>query len=46
MRNQSATAFRVLLDRLPDIRLAVPADEVPWHPNRMAIMPAGIPVTW
>ncbi|AZQ74404.1 cytochrome P450 [Streptomyces luteoverticillatus] len=46
VRRQSETAFRVLLDRLPGIRLAVPVDEVPWHPNRMAIMPAGLPVTW
>ncbi|MFI6684069.1 cytochrome P450 [Streptomyces sp. NPDC050485] len=46
VRRQSDTAFRVLLDRLPGIRLAVPAAEVPWHPHRMAIMPAGIPVTW
>lgn len=46
VRRQSDTAFRVLLDRLPDIRLAVPAEEVPWHPNRMAIMPARIPVIW
>ncbi|RLV04486.1 cytochrome [Streptomyces griseocarneus] len=46
VRHQSGTAFRVLLDRLPGIRLAVPAAEVPWHPHRMAIMAAGIPVTW
>ncbi|WP_228775035.1 hypothetical protein [Streptomyces sp. NRRL B-1677] len=46
VHRQSDTAFRVLLDRLPGIRLAVPVAEVPWHPNRMAIMPAGIPVTW
>ncbi|MFI9203105.1 cytochrome P450 [Streptomyces sp. NPDC053048] len=46
VRRQSDVAFRVLLDRLPGIRLAVPPAEVPWHPNRMAIMPAGIPVTW
>ncbi|MFI9721780.1 cytochrome P450 [Streptomyces sp. NPDC052396] len=46
VRRQSETAFRVLLDRLPDLRLAVPVAEVPWHPNRMAIMPAGLPVTW
>ncbi|WKK23867.1 cytochrome P450 [Streptomyces olivoreticuli] len=46
VRSHSDTAFRVLLDHLPDIRLAVPADEVPWHPNRMAIMAACIPVTW
>ncbi|MFJ8311034.1 MULTISPECIES: cytochrome P450 [unclassified Streptomyces] len=46
VRRHSETAFRVLLDRLPGIRLAVPAAEVPWHPHRMAIMSAGIPVTW
>lgn len=46
VRRQSETAFRVLLDRLPGIRLAVPLEEVPWHPHRMAIMPAGIPVVW
>ncbi|MFF4222250.1 cytochrome P450 [Streptomyces sp. L500] len=46
VRRQSETAFGVLLDRLPGIRLAVPVDEVPWHPNRMAIMLAGLPVTW
>ncbi|MFI2073728.1 cytochrome P450 [Streptomyces triculaminicus] len=46
VRRQSDVAFRVLLERLPGIRLAVPPAEVPWHPNRMAIMAAGLPVTW
>ncbi|MFD7238331.1 cytochrome P450 [Streptomyces syringium] len=46
VRRQSDVAFRVLLDRLPGIRLAVPPAEVPWHPDRMAIMAARIPVTW
>ncbi|MFC5720724.1 cytochrome P450 [Streptomyces gamaensis] len=46
VRRHSDTAFRVLLDRFPKLRLAVAPQEVPWHPNRMAIMPAGIPVTW
>lgn len=46
VRRQSDTAFRVLLDHLPGLRLATPAAEVPWHPHRMAIMPAEIPVTW
>lgn len=46
VRAQSGTAFRVLLDRLPGIRLTVPVAEVGWHPNRMAIMPAAIPVDW
>ncbi|GAA2606397.1 cytochrome P450 [Streptomyces axinellae] len=46
VRRQSETAFRVLLDALPGIRLAVPVTEVRWHPDRMAIMPAALPVTW
>lgn len=46
VRRQSDTAFRVLLDHLPGLRLAIPAAKVPWHPNRMAIMPAEVPVTW
>ncbi|KNB54305.1 cytochrome P450 [Streptomyces caatingaensis] len=46
VRRQSDTAFRVLLERLPGIRLAVPPEEVPWHPNRMAIMAARVPVMW
>ncbi|WP_053695114.1 cytochrome P450 [Streptomyces sp. NRRL F-5755] len=46
VRRQSEVAFRVLLDRLPGIHLAVPPEEVPWHPNRMAIMAAEIPVGW
>ncbi|MFE3543417.1 cytochrome P450 [Nocardia sp. NPDC059177] len=46
VRHHSGTAFRILLDRLPDLRLAVPVEEIPWHPHRMAIMPAAIPVHW
>ncbi|MFF2148471.1 cytochrome P450 [Kitasatospora sp. NPDC058190] len=46
VRRQSDVAFRVLLQRFPGLRLAVPAAEVPWHPNRMAIMAAAVPVTW
>ncbi|ATL67245.1 cytochrome P450 [Nocardia terpenica] len=46
VRRQSTTAFLVLLEHLPQLRLAVPLEEVPWHPNRMAIMPADIPVRW
>ncbi|WP_406510268.1 cytochrome P450 [Streptomyces sp. NBC_00212] len=46
VRRQSHVAFRTLLDHLPALRLAVPPAKVPWHPNRMAIMPAEIPVTW
>ncbi|RCH69981.1 cytochrome P450 [Streptomyces sp. SDr-06] len=46
VRRQSEVAFRTLLDHLPGICLAVPPTEVPWHPNRMAIMAAELPVTW
>ncbi|MGH4034141.1 cytochrome P450 [Actinomycetota bacterium Odt1-20B] len=46
VRRQSETAFHTLLEMLPGVRLAVPADQVPWVPNRMAIMPERIPVTW
>ncbi|MFI9361486.1 cytochrome P450 [Kitasatospora sp. NPDC053057] len=46
VRRQSDVAFRVLLQRFPGLRLAVPPAEVPWHPNRMAIMAAAVPVTW
>jgi cytochrome P450 len=46
VRRNSDIAFRVLVDHLPGIRLAAPVAEIPWHPNRMAIMPARIPVTW
>ncbi|MFE3140251.1 cytochrome P450 [Streptomyces scopuliridis] len=46
VRRQSETAFTTLLEHLPGVRLAVPADEVPWVPNRMAIMPAAVPVMW
>ncbi|MFI5534066.1 cytochrome P450 [Kitasatospora sp. NPDC051853] len=46
VRRHTETAFRVLLETLPGVRLAVPAAEVPWQPNRMAIMPAALPVTW
>ncbi|MGA5822653.1 cytochrome P450 [Kitasatospora sp. NPDC094028] len=46
VRRQSDIAFRVLLQRFPGLRLAVPAAEVPWHPHRMAIMAAAVPVVW
>ncbi|MFD8704891.1 cytochrome P450 [Kitasatospora sp. NPDC059648] len=46
VRRQSDIAFRVLPQRFPGLRPAVPAAEVPWHPNRMAITAAAVPVTW
>jgi cytochrome P450 len=32
---EGAIAFRLLLDRLGDVRLAVPADELRWRPSRV-----------
>lgn len=34
------------LSRLESLRLAVPAEDVVWHPDRMAIMPVAVPVLW
>ncbi|WP_433697273.1 cytochrome P450 [Nocardiopsis sp. CA-288880] len=34
------------LARLEGLRLAVPPQDVEWHPDRMAIMPAAVPVLW
>ncbi|MFD7907593.1 cytochrome P450 [Kitasatospora sp. NPDC059722] len=47
VRRHSDTAFRTLLTHLPaTLRLAAPPADIPWHPNRMAITPAAVPVTW
>ncbi|MFF1293570.1 MULTISPECIES: hypothetical protein [unclassified Streptomyces] len=35
-----------LLDRLPGLRLAVPADQVPWRRRTMIRGPRTLPVTW
>ncbi|RCV48378.1 cytochrome P450 [Marinitenerispora sediminis] len=45
-RRVTELAFGVLLDRLPHVALAVPPEQIPWCPDRMAIMPARIPVRW
>ncbi|WP_328707685.1 cytochrome P450 [Streptomyces mesophilus] len=35
-----------LLDRLPDLTLAVPVDELRWRPGALIRGPEGLPVTW
>ncbi|MFC7328859.1 cytochrome P450 [Marinactinospora rubrisoli] len=45
-RRITELAFGVLLERLPGVRLALPPERIPWHPDRMAIMPARVPVHW
>ncbi|MEE2046744.1 cytochrome P450, partial [Nocardiopsis tropica] len=40
------TAIEVLLDRLPDIELAVPADEVRWRPSPWVRGVVSLPVTF
>jgi len=39
-------ALEGLIRRFPDLRLAVPGDEVPWKPGLIARCPARIEVTW
>ncbi len=36
----------VVLDRLPGLRLAVPADQVPWRSGALIRGPQALPVTW
>jgi cytochrome P450 len=38
--------FRSVLDRFPDLRLAVPAAEVAWSPTSFMRSPAELPLTW
>ncbi|KNB54306.1 cytochrome P450 [Streptomyces caatingaensis] len=45
-RLQLATAIRVLLERLPDVRLAVPAESIPWDESTPLRAPATLPVRW
>ncbi|MFI6820601.1 cytochrome P450 [Micromonospora sp. NPDC050187] len=35
-----------LIGRFPQLRLAVPADEVPWKPGLIARCPSALPVEW
>ncbi len=45
-RMQLATAIHVLLERLPDIELAVPAETIPWDESTPLRAPARLPVRW
>ncbi|ATL67246.1 cytochrome P450 family protein [Nocardia terpenica] len=45
-RLQLSVAVRVLLERLPDIALAVPADSIPWDESTPLRAPARLPVRW
>lgn len=40
------TSLAKLLQRFPDLRLAVPADEVPWSPKSFLRSPASLPLMW
>ncbi|MFC5185007.1 cytochrome P450 [Actinomadura harenae] len=45
-RMELQVALATLTRRLPDLRLAVPADEVPWHLHRFVRRPRELLVTW
>ncbi|WP_026411577.1 cytochrome P450 [Actinomadura oligospora] len=45
-RMELQVALSTLTRRLPGLRLAVPADEVPWHAHRFVRRPRALPVTW
>ncbi|MFI1179684.1 cytochrome P450 [Streptomyces sp. NPDC020799] len=45
-RLQLGTAVQVLLERLPDIELAVPAESIPWDESTPLRAPARLPVRW
>ncbi|GGY01103.1 cytochrome P450 family protein [Streptomyces hiroshimensis] len=45
-RLQLATVIEVLLERLPGIELAVPADSIPWDESTPLRAPARLPVRW
>ncbi|WP_240812578.1 MULTISPECIES: cytochrome P450 [unclassified Streptomyces] len=40
------TMLEALVNRLPGLRLAVPADQVPWRPDRLIRGVESLPVTW
>jgi cytochrome P450 len=45
-RVELSLAIEGLIRRFPDLRLAVPAAEVPWKPGLIARCPEHLPVTW
>lgn len=42
----ATTAVEILLDRLPDVELAIPAEDVRWRPSPMARGVLSLPVTF
>lgn len=48
--NLARAELRIALDRLltrfPDLRLAIPADQVPWHTGSIWRYPERLPITW
>jgi biflaviolin synthase len=45
-RLESELLVDALLDRLPGLKLAVPADEVPFKKGALIRGPEALPVTW
>ncbi|WP_415949416.1 cytochrome P450 [Streptomyces sp. KLOTTS4A1] len=45
-RLESELLIGTLLDRLPDLALAVPVDALRWRPGALIRGPEGLPVTW
>ncbi|RII14708.1 Cytochrome P450-SU1 [Streptomyces sp. YIM 130001] len=45
-RMQIDLVVDTLVDRLPGLRLAVPAEQVPWRRNALIRGPESLPVTW
>jgi cytochrome P450 len=45
-RLELQVALGALLSRLPDLRLAVPVEEIEWHSRFAASGPKALPVSW
>jgi cytochrome P450 len=45
-RMEMSVALDVVLNRLPGLRLAVPAEEVPWAKRKLVRRPEALPVRW
>jgi cytochrome P450 len=45
-RVEGQVALTALLDRFPDLRLAVPPEEIVWRPPLSLRGPAAVPITW
>ncbi|MER7110783.1 cytochrome P450 [Streptomyces sp. NPDC000229] len=45
-RMQTELLIDTLVDRLPELRLAVPPEEVPWRRSTLIRGPEALPVTW